>query len=186
MYDFSKFPVYGYVGEIRNDTVVGDPLFTVPLRMNNVPRDLSEVYGNKMSLCYEVKGESHRYFNLISDECTSVNAYYGSGRVDSVNVITKIGIVARDSANSVSRVSVGLDGCRTHIDGAEVQERWGGQGISVLRRENRVRVSVPNCDSLELVMWVVCEQRQGQPMIKFVVARGHNLSPTSHGLIGEL
>ena len=182
----SIFPVHVYVGEIRNDTVVGDPLFTVPLMINNVPEDLSEVYGNKMSLCYEVKGESHQYFNLISDECTSVNAYYGSGRVDSVNVITKIGIVARDSANSVRRVSVGLDGCRAHIDGAEVLERWGSRGISVLRRENRVRVSVPSCDSLELVMWVVCEQRQGQPMIKFVVSRGHNLSPTSHGLIGEL
>ena len=29
-----------------------------------------------VSLCYEIHGRANSYFNLVSDKCTSVNAFY--------------------------------------------------------------------------------------------------------------
>ena len=54
------------------------------------------------------------------------------------------------------------------------------------RYSNRVRVSVPNCELVDLVMWVMVVEMRGENMIKFVIMRGVNLSPTSHGLVGEI
>ncbi len=64
---------------------------------------------------------------------------------------------------------------------------------------NRVRISAPNCQDLDLVMWVFCEQRElrgypelGEPdvvvnvsMIHFVIARGLNIRESAHGLLGK-
>ena len=54
-------------GVVRNDSVIGDPLFTVPVHTEN---------GERRTLCFEVHGESNRTFNLISDTCLNVNAHY--------------------------------------------------------------------------------------------------------------
>jgi len=59
-------------------------------------------------------------------------------------------------------------------------------GIRVRRFSDRVRIAVPNCEYLELVMWVMYQERGDQRMLKFVITRGYNLAPTSHGLVGEL
>ena len=51
---------------------------------------------------------------------------------------------------------------------------------------SQVRLSVPNCESEQLVMWVLCEEINGQKMIDFVVSsRGINFSPSSRGLVGK-
>jgi hypothetical protein len=171
--------------DLRNDSVVGDPLFTVPVVIPSVPRDLAEVYGEELSLCYEIRGQPDQHFNLISDVCVSVNAYYQSGVTEPINVIGQVGVVARDSTDEVALLSVALEGCQVSVNGEQVGQSYTRNGISVLKRGNRVRISAPNCDNLDLVMWVVCEERHSQPMIKFVVARGHNLRQTSHGLIGQ-
>ena len=56
-------------------------------------------------------------------------------------------------------------------------------GISARKRKlNRVRISIPNCDNVNLVMWVTCER--DPDMIRFQIARGLSLLPTSHGLLG--
>ena len=47
-----------------NDSVIGDPLFTVPFREDQT------------SLCFEVHGKANNNFNLVSDTCTNVNAYF--------------------------------------------------------------------------------------------------------------
>ena len=54
------------------DTVTGDPLFIVPLSLT--PNSTS--FEENPSLCYEIHGKSRSTFNLISDNCTSVNALY--------------------------------------------------------------------------------------------------------------
>ena len=177
------------VGEpqVRNDTVIGDPLYEVPLRLSS---ELMEEYG-ELSLCYEVHGRANAVFNLISDVCVSVNAHYTPMiEASKGNVINQIGILAEDNNGQCQSIEVNLTGCAASVNGVGVTN-YDQDGIHVIRRSQsqtfpRVRVSVPNCNNHEVVMWVVCEQRQGQSMIKFVVARGHNLSPTSHGLIGEL
>ena len=51
-----------------NDTVIGDPLLTVPINAPGFPSDLH--------LCYEIHGAANQYFNFISDECMPVNAHY--------------------------------------------------------------------------------------------------------------
>ena len=164
-----------------NDTVIGDPLYAVPLLLNiSNPLD-------GPALCYELHGAANTVFNLVSDACTSVNAYYsstGSHPVD-INVITKIGIVAIDSNGVCQRIRVDLDGCTAFVNDTQINESYQLADIGVRRIGDRVRVSVPNCGNPNLVSWVVCEQTMGLKMIRFVISRGLNLRPASHGIIGK-
>ena len=152
-------------------------------------KELTDQYG-ELSLCYEVHGRANSVFNLISDICVCVNAHYSPMIIPSDgNIINQIGVVAEDSTGQCQRIQVNLTECAASVNGVSVTS-YNQNGISVIRRSGfkfpRVRISVPNCENIDLVMWVVCEERSGQPMIKFVVARGHNLTPTSHGLIGRI
>ena len=60
------------------------------------------------------------------------------------------------------------------------------------RYSKRARISVPNCNDINLIMWVICEERTilnsdvtGE-MLKFVVLRGLNYGRRAHGLLGKL
>ena len=140
---------------------------------------------NTVSLCYEVHGERGEYFNLISDTCVSVNALYSSMTDPSNgNIISKIGVLAEDTNGVCQEIEADLNNCTARVNGTVVT-MYNQDGIRVRRRTNRIRISVPNCESTDLVMWVTCEVQGEQSMIKFVVARGFNLRPTSHGLIGK-
>lgn len=168
-------------GIMRNETVIGDPLYTIPLHNPSKPDE-------RRNLCYEVHGKSNSYFNLISDECVSVNAHYLAAGV--LNIIGAIGIRAEDDKGVCRDVLVNLNGCSvsTGVGGvlSDVQSGlFSMDGISIRKRSvDRVRISMPNCDSVRLIMWVICE-RGAIDMIRFQVARGINLRPTSHGLSGE-
>ena len=161
----------------HNDTIVGDPLYEVPVIVDGE--------NNKTSLCFEVHGEANQTFNLISDTCVSVNALYSAMFIPvHGNIISKVGVLAEDSSGVCQQIEADLEGCTARVNGNNVT-MYNQDGIRVMRRTNRIRISVPNCNRIPLVMWVICEVREQQPMIKFVVARGFNLSPTSHGLIGK-
>ena len=168
----------GVIEEIRvNDTIIGDPLYEVPV--------IIDEEGNTVSICYEVHGEANQHFNLISDTCVSVNALYSSMMDPSNgNIISKIGVLAEDSNGVCQEIEADLEGCTARVNGNNVT-LYNQDGIRVIRRTNRIRISVPNCESTDLVMWVICEVQGEQPMIRFVVARGFNLRPTSHGLVGK-
>ena len=58
-----------------NDTVGGGGLMTVSI-FNNP----------NVSLCYKVHGQANRFFNLISDNCVSVNTHYARVNVNSPNI----------------------------------------------------------------------------------------------------
>ena len=80
-----------------NDTVIGDPLFTVPLNMENgfdrLPA-LAKQLDGLPNLCYEIHGEHNQYFSLVSDTCTTVNAHYNASSSPDLrgwNVISTIG-----------------------------------------------------------------------------------------------
>lgn len=184
------FTITGFTG---NDTIVGDPLFTVPLYDNQGSTPvLEKASGSKPpALCFEIHGASNKAFNLISDRCTSVNALYAPMNVpENGNIIKSVGIRAVDSMDQCVDITVGLEnGCIPTVSpnqsSAVEMTRYTLHGVSVSKHQNnRVRVSVPNCENLQLVMWVVCEQVNSQEMIKFVITRGVNLRPTSHGLLG--
>ena len=174
-----------------NDTIVGDPLFSVPLNLV----DGSELLELKtlLHLCYEIHGSPDTYFNLVSDECTNINAYYTGVVLDTkeslgLNIITQIGVRAIDSLGNCVRVRIdSASNCTPVVmtaEGGVVSEvRYDRDGVIVSKVRNRVRVSVPNCGGNRLVMWVTCQDPGG--MMRFDITRGVGLTPTSHGLLGK-
>ena len=176
LYNYILFP--NIPGQVANDTVIADPLFTVPVQGGG-------------QLCYEICGRPGTIFNLISDKCTSVAGSYQTMDVpDNGNIIRSVGIKAVDLKNKCHNIEVHLTAqgnpLRTLIDNTPITENYYFDGISVRHRSTGVRISVPNCDLLDLAMWVIYHEVDGQKMMKFVVTRGYNLAPTSHGLIGTI
>nr|CAI68017.1 LPS-binding protein [Suberites domuncula] len=178
-----------------NDTVIGDPLFTVPLTNANFSEIDMNIEGQP-SLCFEIHGEANQYFNLVTDNCVSVNARY-SALTDFLNVINRIGVRAVDDMGQCRNVSVDLEGCSASVDGAVLTSNYRLAGIFIRPYRNHVRVSVPNCNGLtHLVMYVLCQQNvtlrdplDGElftaSMIKYVITHGVNLNENSHGLLGQ-
>ena len=167
-----------------NDTIVGDPLYTVPLQGSNLT-DFPELVG--VSLCYEFHGFSGKYYSVVSDACTAVNAHYAAGKNDPrLNVVSEIGVKTEGLNDTCHQIHVTVDQCQATVDGQPVSTMFSADGVLVMSQRNRVRVEVPNCaTSRQLVMWVICEQRNGEDMIRFIVARGRGLTPMSHGLVGK-
>ena len=166
--------------------MIGDPFFEANLWFEDGSREFS------YSLCYEIHGRSNRHFNLISDTCVSVNAYY-TAMNDPINgnIISAFGIRAVDNSGSsctdievIQNQTTGY--CELRVDGVQTSA-YSMNGISAsLRSFYKARVSVPNCEQLPLVMWIKCRNIQDQFMMSFDVKRGVNLRPTSHGLLGKL
>ena len=175
------------VAVIRSDTVIGDPLLQAPLWI----QDRDEI----TSLCYEVHGHSDAFFNLVSDECIIVNALYT--QVEDLNVVSEIGVhaVTNNGSECISVKVTQMDdnACVTTLtvsNGNDMPMAVGTvfdqDGIQV-RQQNqyRVRISVPNCEQVDLVMWATCEVNDNIPMMRFNISRGVNLRSTSHGLLGK-
>lgn len=162
-----------------NDTVIADPLFTAP------------VMGGAQ-FCYEIHGKPDKIFNLVSDTCTTVNAEYVAMNIpDNGNIIGAIGVKAADSAGNCHNIEVRLtqpgasSPIAVFVDNIEVSGVRVVDSVRVRTYSDRVRISVPNCELIDLVMWVIHMNNDGQDMLKFVIMRGCNLAPTSHGLIGK-
>ena len=129
--------------------------------------------------------------------CTNVNAFYndaiavdGYGSFEA-NFIQMIGVRAVGSSGVCQNIRVFEDEngvCSAMRMGAPDVFPLGtseDDGIIVRRVRNRVRISVPNCEHISLVMWITCEARSGVRSLRFDISRGLNLRPTSHGLIGK-
>lgn len=167
---------------------MGDPLFTVPLY--DVDESTPGMGGVSPSLCFEIHGATNQVFNLVSDRCTTVSALYTAMDVpENGNIVSAIGVRAVNKFGQCVNIRVDLEGNCTPVimDGNEtvVTSRYRSGGVSVSKHRERARISVPNCENVQLVMWVVCEEVRGQRMVEFVISRGVNLRPTSHGLLGE-
>ena len=176
-----------------NDTVIGDPLMTVPIRSDATQVGMPT--GTPLSLCYEVHGQPDQYFNFVSDSCVSVNAHYTKVHPTlDINVINQIGVHAVDNSNQCHNIQADLSGCRALVDGVEITVPYRVAGISVRRFPNRVRIAVPNCENRNLVMWAFCQDasfsvpgvgRMQTQMIRFVISRGFALNESSHGILGK-
>ena len=108
---------------------------------------------NKLSLCYEIHGKSEQWFNLVTDDCVSVNTRYAmlSPRL---NIMDAIAVRAADEVNQCVNIRVDVAEC-TAMAGSNslnVISKYELNGIMVKRYRNRVRISVPNCQDLTLVM----------------------------------
>ena len=177
-----------YPADMVNDSTIGDPFFTVPVYTPE--EQLRMLNSDSLALCYELHGEPEKWFNLVTDKCVTVNAHFVF-LTFSLTVIDDIGIKAVDSANQCVDIRISVHQCAAQVNGIGLGlgERFSRNGVSVRRMRNRVRISVPNCNDLTLVMWVFCEiNLPGQPgeMIKFVVTRGLNFGVReAHGLFGK-
>ena len=181
-----------------NDTVVGDPLLNIPVL---VPEsDLAQLgESQRVSLCYEIHGRPDTHFNFVTDDCASINAHYIK-LTSYLNVIDRVGIRAVElgAQPQCRNISVDLSGCSAMIDGMPLNQsgRYNFRGIRVRQYSERVRIAVPNCNDLSLVVWVICQRRtlsdpfNGEKitanMIKIAVMRGLNFGHrNAHGLLGK-
>lgn len=165
---------------MANDTVIGDPLFTVP------------VLGGG-ELCYDINGKPGIFLNLLSDKCTSVNADYEPMDIaENGNIIRAIGIKAVDFQGNCKNIEVrmaptdGENPVIAFVDDIRISGSFKQNGIKLRTYSDRVRISVPNCEYIDLVMWITREQVNRQGMLRLQISRGYNLAPTSHGLIGTV
>ena len=152
------------------------------------------------SLCYEVHGEADGVFNLVSDTCVTVNGHYAKAPINSsnidLNIVDAIGVRAVSDGGTCENIRVGQQGCQATVNGVDINGMYRRDGISVREYANRVRIVVPNCANIDLVMWVFCMNGQTEDsvteeifnfnFIRFVVRRGLNLAEESHGLIGKV
>ena len=152
----------------------------------------SHQFDEQPSLCFEIHGMTGSFFNLVSDDCTSVNALYEVNAINKdLNFISEIGVKAVNLRNECVTVRVPVDtNCVPEIrqgdEGIMGVPRYEDAGVSVRRSGTAVRVSVPNCANSRLVMWIMCRNTTGQLQLRFDITRGLNLKPTSHGLLGEI
>ena len=175
-----------------NATVIGDPLFEVPLPN---PEDYkNDPVLEDASLCYEIHGDSEKNFNLITDNYTSVNALYEKGVLDpKLNFMTKIGIVADGSNGGCNTVEIDVNGCQAFLNENLVTGSSMNDGVHVRRLRNKYTyvISVPNGRSARrLMMWVSCTNMSRIDEVRdnalhFRVLYADGLQPTSHGLLGQ-
>ncbi|CAI8056751.1 hypothetical protein GBAR_LOCUS30914 [Geodia barretti] len=136
-------------------------------------------------MCYEIDGHAGKYYNLVSDTCTSVSALFTEQPSDPRrNRMSEIGIYAVSTRNTCAKIQISLENCAGNLNSETVTSTNQQNSISVRQYLNRWRVSVPNCDSTQsLIMWIFCDSEPD--MLRFRIARGNNLAPTSHGLLGQ-
>ena len=104
-----------------------------------------------------------------------------------MNIISNMGVKTQGDNGTCHNVEVDLDRCSAYLDGdlLNTTAPVSVNGITIVIRRQRVRVSVPNCDrNKKLTMWMICTKRNSEDMLELVVARGDGLEPTAHGLIG--
>ena len=178
-----------------NDSLLGEHIL-VPIFNNSDMRP-----GDPLSyLFYKVNGKSNKFFNLISDGCTSVNAFYEWVYSDDFyndhNVITQIGVTAVGNSGACTNITVNHKGnCEVLVNGGPpASGPVDGIHVKHYTNSSRVRISVPNCADTQLVMWLFCTSYQVDRefedsitvnTIRYVVMRGLNLNEKSHGLIGS-
>ena len=170
---------------MRNDSLVLDPLLTVPIYVHEAPGSKFR----KAALCYEIRGHSNAIYNLVSDMCVSINGEFVQMPAprQHLNALGSVGMVAIDNAGQCLSLIVRHDGdCVASVNGQPVQTSYNRNGISIARSARHVHIKVPDCDHVDLTMWVMCQRVEGYNMMKYVVTRGLNMHPTSHGLIGEI
>ena len=109
-------------------------------------------------------------------------ATLGSG----FNVLGAVGVVVIDNQGECVTISVEeiMGTCMAKVNGELLFSSYKKNGVAVDVAHDKVQISAPNCEMVDLVLWIMCQEVAGHDMIRFVVTRGVNMRPTSHGLLG--
>jgi hypothetical protein len=171
---------------ITTGTIDGDPMFSVPLAINEHDLAKFSKSDKQWDLCYEVHGQQQKVYNLVSDSCVTINAQLELASNPKVgNVITRLGFKSLDYDGWCHEIEVTLDGHKLLVDNKEVEDKWENKRVHAEKISNSITVSVPNCNRKGLSFKTIFHDMNGADMIKFVIAEGSGLSTTSHGLIGQ-
>ena len=169
------------------DTVIthDDPLYEVPV--THTPPGMDPTV---TSLCYQVRGESGNYYNLISDDCVQVNVLYNAMKnASDGNFIKEIGILAQNTDQNCTEIRMRANRCVPVIDRVSFNESYDENGITITKfGKRRFEITVPNCKASQgddIKFEVTCVRVTDQKTIRFDVRRGSGLKPGAHGLIGK-
>ncbi len=170
------------------DNMTGDPMFTVPLMVSEAT--LAQFKTNQLYLCYEVHGGNHMYFNLVTDECLSINGLF-TAVTPKIDVVTRVGIRTIDSNGDCASIIVDRDGCSVNVDGLEISDEYSSGDVTIQRSSEVVVISAPNCEESVMIR-LRCTGRdlsdsKGKvDYLNMVVMRGQDMEGRrAHGLIGE-
>lgn len=191
---YSMLNLESLLSAVVEDRVSDDMVMSVPLDIS--PSQLG-LTGNTLSLCYQIHGEAGKYFNLLSDECVSVNAHVIQPRRDiDSNVMDQIGVRAVGSNGSCYSIQMDRQGCSVHINGQPLSGNTDFQEEDIVvkhyaasfREPQSVQISVPNCDGGSIDMFISCTsyniQNMATEILQFGSTRGEALAEPPHGLIG--
>ena len=181
----------GRTGEVLvNDTVTADPVFSVPLNIPNL--GAVGLPGPSLSICFELRGRDNTLFNLVSDQCLSVNAHYTPVNNTSFRIIDNVAIRAAGNSRMCHNIDVSRMSCNATVNGT--LGPFDFDGINVRTYAERIRVSVPNCDEQKVVVYFYCARSNltesgistEANFFRVRVVRGLNFGHRdSHGIIGE-
>ena len=164
---------------------------TVPLDINPLQIGAS---ANVLSLCYQVHGEEDKLYNLLSDDCVSVNAHVSQPYTDR-HIIDKIGIRAVGNNGTCYDISIERENCAVSINNQSLptNNHFQEEGIEVLSESlaeiPTIRISVPNCGKPTIDhMFISCTQYTihdtPTDILQFGSTRGKSQVQPPHGLIG--
>ena len=169
-------------------------VMSVPL---DIDPSLLGLTANTLSLCYQIHAKAGKYFNLLSDKCVSVNAHVIQPHSDiDSNVMDQIGVHAVGNNGSCYNITVDRHDCSIHINGQQLSDNADFQEEDIVVKQyaasigqpQSVQISVPNCDSGSIDMFISCTyyniQNMATEILQFGSTRGGALAEPPHGLIG--
>ena len=169
--------------------IMGDAVFTVPLPSDNDYSDQPDF--TEGALCYEVQGRTGYIYNLMQDQCVTVNSLYNkSDDTDKFNVITAIAILAEGTSGECHRIKVKRGQCQVYIDGFPFNGTFDEDGILVKTGSHGsvVTVVVPNCQEEGhpgFMFQISCTQAESKEALELEALYVDGLLSTSHGLLGK-
>ena len=191
---------YNVTHTVVGDRIGDDMVLSVVLDITLAEVNVSD---ETVSLCYQVHGEQDKFYNLVSDDCLSVNAHVTQPNPDvNAHVIDKIGIRAvGDNATYCYDIGIARSNCTVTVNGDPVllNDKFSAKEIEVFnskvspRDPNVVHISVPNCGrALVDMINVTCteykirESATPTEVLEITTTRGISPIEAAQGLVGKL
>ena len=158
-----------------------------------------------VSLCYQVHGEEDKFYNLVSDDCVSINAHV-TQPISGVNshVMDKIGIRAIGNNGTCYNISINRESCAVAVNGEPIatNAQFEEEGVTVFndrmiaRNPNVIHISVPNCERAlfdminitctEYNMRVSRRETEEVEVLELTTTRGISPIEAAQGLVGKV
>ena len=179
------------------DRVGDDMVFSVVLDISPVEVGVTE---QTVALCYQVHGEDGKFYNLVSDECVSVNAHVTRPFPEiNSHVIDEISVRATGTNGSCYDILVSRENCSVSVnrESIPINTYFKEGNVSlhndrrIARLPNVIRISVPNCGralvdtiSIKCTEYAIRDAPAPTEVLEFTATRGLSPIEAAHGLVG--